>query len=473
MAKYTKFVKFFFFVCLIGLLFFIITNQANAQIISAPTIIDVKAQNLTKFLVIGLTPAETEVLIYINGSYVGLADINRSGNVADNFYYEHNIALPESVCRIMAVAKDKTSLVLSPPSPEYDFIAPSLPAPTMIKPDKDTVIGEVKPLIKGLTASGSFARIYIDGIYNGKTDIVTHKSGAANFAYQPFLNLSHGWHIVWAVAEDETGRKSDKFSNILNFKIEKSMPAPTLFIPVINTETKYSRPFIVGLAKNSSLIKVFVDHKLDGRFQIVDHESGAADFAYLPFQPLAKGNHLIYATATDSRGKESCWSNVVYFTVKQPAIAQAIQEEAIGTIAEIKEPESLQEEPAAIIFSEEGIVEKADKGTDEIIDKEIQKLIKQGVEEEKADAGFINEDKEKQGKLNLNLIIFIAFLLGIIAWIFWVNRELIKERRAQARETAENEIKNKANKAMPMQDVKKENVNNDLPRPPQEQPPLV
>ncbi|MEA3463744.1 MAG: hypothetical protein U9R14_01570 [Patescibacteria group bacterium] len=472
MTKYIKFVRFSFF-CLIGLLFFVITNQTHAQTIDAPTIIDIKQQNLAKFLILGLTPAETEVLIYINGSYIGLADINQSGNKTDNFYYEHDIALPESVYKIMAVARDKTSLVLSPLSIEYDFIVPSLPAPTMIKPNKDTITGKVKPLIKGLTVSGSFVRIYIDGIYNGKTNIVTHKSGTANFAYQPFLNLSHGWHIVWAVAEDEVGRKSDKFSNVLNFKIEKSMPAPTLFTPVINNKTKYNRPFIVGLAKNNSLIRVFIDHKLDGQFQAVNHESGAADFAYLPFQPLTKGDHLVYTIATDSRDKESRWSNIIYFTVKQPAIAQAIQEEAIETVAEIKEPESLREEPAAVISSKKGIVEEADKGKDEIIDQKIQKLIKQGIEEEKVDAGFINEGKEKQGKLNFNMIIFIVFLLGIIAWIFWVNRELIKERRAQARKDAKNEIKSRTNQATPLQDVKKEDVKNDLPRPPQEQPPLV
>ena len=48
--------------------------------------------------------------------------------------------------------------------------------------------------------------------------------------------------------------------------------------------------------------------------------------------------------------------------------------------------------------------------------------------------GAINESKEQQGKLKLNLIIFILFLLAIIVWIFWVNRELIKERRAEADE---------------------------------------
>ena len=46
-------------------------------------------------------------------------------------------------------------------------------------------------------------------------------------------------------------------------------------------------------------------------------------------------------------------------------------------------------------------------------------------------SGAINESQKQQGKLNVNLIIFIAFLFAIIVWIFWVNRELIKERQEE------------------------------------------
>ncbi|MBU4455490.1 hypothetical protein KJ586_03195, partial [Patescibacteria group bacterium] len=92
--------------------------------------------------------------------------------------------------------------------------APAMPAPTMIEPDENTVTGKLKPLIKGLTINGTFVRVYIDGVYNGKTDILTHDSGTANFAYQPFLNLSEGRHAAWAVAEDEASGKSG-ISNVL------------------------------------------------------------------------------------------------------------------------------------------------------------------------------------------------------------------------------------------------------------------
>jgi len=494
MVRGIKSARFFLF-CLIFLLFFIAVNQVQAQVVSEPTIIEVKAWGLAKPLVTGLTSAGTEVLIYIDGVYAGLADINQSGSETDDFYYRHDVALPEGTHKIMAIARDKVSLVLSAPSPEYDFVASSLPAPTMIEPDRDTVTGKVKPLIKGLTLSGTFVRVYIDGVYNGKTDVLIHDSGTANFAYRPFLNLSRGWHVAWAIAEDESGAKS-KISNILNFRIEEPMPAPTLFTPVVNSQTIYSRPFIVGLAKNDSLIKVFIDHKLDGQFRITNHDSGTANFAYQPFQFLTKGRHLVYATATDNRGKESRWSNIIYFTVKQPDIAHAAQEKKQETVVKIEEPESALKEPIAVISPESGTVEEADQepkaesvvtpvkqepsddiqvkeeADKEIADEEIKELIEEGVEEEEVTTGLINEGEERQGKLRLNLIIFIAFLLGVIAWIFWVNRELIKERRAQAEE-GKNETPDELTTETKKDTNRSDSNDNNLPLPPQEQPPLV
>ncbi|MDP2752884.1 MAG: hypothetical protein Q8P40_00600 [Nitrospirota bacterium] len=358
----------------------------------------------------------------------------------------------------------------------------TIPAPTMIEPNENTATGRPKPLIKGLTINGTFVRVYIDGVYNGKTDILTHSSGAANFAYQPFLNLSVGQHTAWAMAEDEAGGKSG-VSNILNFRIEKPMPAPTIFAPVVNGNTSYNRPFIAGLAKNNSLIKIFIDHKLDGQFTITNHQSGAASFAYSPYLPLTGGGHLAYAVAIDNRGKESKWSNIVYFAVKQPAAPPL----ARGG-AEIEEPESEQEEPAVIISPQEAAVEEIEveelkeeetaretevvsgeektQAEEKIADEEIQKIIAEGIEKEKPKEGLINEDKEKQGKLNLSLIIFIVFLLAVAGWIFWVNRELIKEKRKQA-EKEEDKTDKKTVK------TEEKDENKDSIFPPREQPPLI
>lgn len=324
------------------------------------------------------------------------------------------------------------------------------PAPTLLGPDETALIGAPKPKISGLTASGTAVYIYIDGVFNGRTDILTHDSGTANFAYSPFLNLSVGAHTVWAVAKDSGGAKSG-ISNILHFVIEKPYPAPTLIKTTVNKNTVYEKPYISGLAKNNSQIKVYIDKKLFGEFKVKNDDSGTANFAYLPFLPLKEGRHIAYSTAVDERGKESAWSNILYFTVKRPL------EPSISLVA-ASEAEFVEEDKtkADILKTEPEIIKDTTKPTDKEIKKitykeelndsektptttaalgasstdSIDQLINQIKEDEGDISGSINENNERQGKLKPNLAIFILFLLAVISWIFWVNRELIKEKRA-------------------------------------------
>ncbi len=64
-------------------------------------------------------------------------------------------------------------------------------------------------------------------------------------------------------------------------------------------------------------------------------------------------------------------------------------------------------------------------------------ILKQKQAVNKGKSGMVDESKEMQGKLKWNLIIFILFLIAVIVWIFWVNRELIKEKREQNKKTEE------------------------------------
>lgn len=458
-----RYKKVFLLIPFVFLTFFlgIFTAKVSAAQISAPTILEagiLKNESGDENIYIkGLTNSNTEVLVYINGVYSGMAIINSAGTDTDSFYYKTEIVLPEESYIIKIIARDKTSLVLSIPAEisfpsELSFIPP---APTLVKPCEDDVIGKAKPFITGLTVNNTFVHVYIDGIYNGKTSVLTHKSGTANFAYKPFLNLSIGWHKAWTIAENTKGEKS-KISNILNFKIEEPSVSPSLVAIEVNNSTLYDSPFITGLAKNNSLIRVFIDHELNGEFKVKNNESGTANFFYKPFLPLTRGGHLVYATAVDNRGKESKWSNVIYFSVKQPAIAQSAQEENIGAVAKIKESTIKTEEPIVEI-SEQGNLEKnidnsgistfLPSYSEEITDDDIKQLISEETQDEEVKSGLINETKENQTKIHLNLIIFIAFLFGVIAWIFWVNKELIKEKKALRSESDFKEnIDNKNNK---------------------------
>lgn len=424
MKKYIKGVLVFvaFSVCLLPL------NNLYALGVSAPSLLKIENGK-----VLGLSHINSEVMIYVDGTYLGNADMGNSQTETNNFVY----ALPNNLDTgrhiVETIAKDKTSLLLSIFSNPLEFYIKSVPAPTMIKPDRDTITGKVKPFVTGLTLSGSKVHVFIDGVYNGKTDFLNHKSGTANFVYRPFLNLGVGNHTVWTIAEDVNGRKSSP-SNILYFNIEKPLPSPTIFDPLVNKYTDEKQPFIVGLAKNNSKIKVFIDHKLDGEFTVENHPSGTANFAYRPFSSLIPGNHLVYTVAVDARGKESRWSNIVYFSVARPIVlfaelAPEEEKEKTPVISEIKEP-AKEKEVKEIQIEQEIKEEKEQKVDEDIsISEDVENIIQYDGEEKADESGSVNEGKENQNVLKMNLIIFLAFLLAIIAWIFWVNRELIKERK--------------------------------------------
>ena len=422
------------FVFIILLVFSILPiNFVSALTVIAPTIVEIdqeKDGSLLRPLITGLTVPNTEVLIYINGELVGEAVVNESNTNTDNFYFrpQEPIFIAGDYV-VMAIAKDKTSLILSDVSPEKKFTITALPAPTLIIPNEKTVTAKTKPLIAGLTKSNSWVHIFIDGVYNGKTANLEHESGTANFAYKPFLNLSIGQHSVFVFAEDEHGRQSGK-SNILNFTIEAPLPAPTIFKPIVKSQSEAKSPVIIGLAKNDTKIKVFIDEVLDGEFMVKNDESGTANFVYKPFASLTVGNHLVYVTAVDDRGKESFWSNIIYFDIGSEPI--------ISPVAVFEKPETV-EEPVVkgdeaefdVLDSPQEDLDKDKKAEDDLDLSEIEEILDLDQGEKEKAGGAINESQNQQGKLSINLVIFISFLFAVIAWIFWVNRELIKERQKE------------------------------------------
>jgi len=387
-------------------------------------------------VIIGTTEPETDVLVYMDGKYVGTAEIMAQGTYENEFVYEHAPRLWYGEHSFILIARDRETLILSPPTEDYmltvkkpigqETVTPpetaAVPAPILVQPDADTVTGKVKPAITGLAANNTFVHIYIDGVYNGKTAMLHDPSGTDSFAYTPFLNLSRGKHTAYAVAQDSYGKKSAR-SNTLEFNIELPMPAPTIIKTVVNGNTDASRPFVAGLAKNDSMVKVFIDKKLDGQFQVQNHESGTANFAYKPSQALAAGTHLAYTTATDKRGKESIWSNIVYFSVKAAVTPQ------VSSISEVQGVKEEEEKEVSKPEKKEEEMKPAGKSDIEKILDEIKTDKEESKDAEATTSQLI------QSSTKLNIAIFVIFLVGVVGWIFWVNRELVKERKEQQTES--------------------------------------
>lgn len=419
-----KIFSYFFF----SILFLLASVSAvQAEEISAPTILEVgeklSVEGDSRFFVKGLTEENTDVLFYVNEIFAGLADVRSENSGTDNYYFEYD--LTEENFEITAIARSKKNYLLSSPkSKNYQVFSP--PAPTIIFPAENaTVIGS-KINIAGLSRTNSFVEIYINDKMIGETGYLTHESGTADFSFHYSEVLSPGKYKLYLKARNILDNESN-ISKIINFEIIHPMPAPTLFEPVVNNSTVNNKPFIVGLAKNNSRIKIFIDNEYDGDFLVDNHESGTANFAYIPKKELTRGRHIFYATASDFFGKESKWSNIEKYEVRQPMIAEAIQEENKSFVAEsLKQELKEAEEESPIVLSEIGDKDENNNlslGVDDRSEPDIQGDI----------SGSFNEDSQKQSQINKDLIVFLAFLLGIIIWIVWVNKELIKEKK-QAKE---------------------------------------
>lgn len=418
-------------------------NSVEASSLSAPTILSIddnfSEESNSALMIKGLTKANTEVDIYIDNIYQGAAIVNNENGETDNFYFSVKINLAIGSHYISAVAWDKDFRENSGHSQVYVYEISNPAAPTLLIPNEESVVSKVKPKIIGLSESATFVHFYIDGIYNGKTEVLQHESGTANFVYIPFLNLSRERHIVWAVAEDGLGRKSG-ISNILRFEVEEAAISPTLFNPVVNKNSSYDQPFIVGVVKNDHKVQVYIDKKLNGEIYPMADSKGTTNFAYKPFLKLKPGKHIIYAVAIDSRGKESLWSNIIHYNIAEPRISETAVEEVL-----VKSVEYSEEKQTEDLAETKKVVKEISKIQDKVSSSSLRNTQANKTDSEKIDideiinidtdkasvTGSVNENEEKQNKLQANIAVFSLFLVAVIAWIFWVNRELIKEKQKE------------------------------------------
>jgi len=206
-------------------------------------------------------------------------------------------------------------------SPKVAHAQEFIPAPTLISLKDGATLTNQRPIIAGLTTNGTRVDVFIDGKYDGSAIVKDHESGTASFSYSPKESLKPGAHQISALAaiEDNVGQEV-----VINIEVIGFVP-PTLHLPVFNLETVETRPFIIGVARNDSSLKIYLDGEHDGEIQVKNHPSGTASFKYQPKRDLVVGMHQAYAVATNSiTGQESLTSKFVTFEVKHPVPAPTL-----------------------------------------------------------------------------------------------------------------------------------------------------
>lgn len=362
------------------------------------------------------------------------------------FSWQRGLALAVLVALLGFVAISQSAAAKTTLSAEASMLS----VPTVLSPVPGARTLDKKPLITGVTQNDTKVAVYIDEVYNGQATVKNHQSGTANFSYQPFLDLKPGMHKVQVRAENAA--KRSKLSGPVSLEVERPYVAPTLFEPVVDETTIPTKPIIIGVAKDDSLIKVYIDGKLDGEVMVKNDSSGTGSFGYTPYLELDPSkDHLAYAVAYDKNGKESPYSNVVGFKVKpnkpKVAVVQEVDQEAVKEeVAEESNEEAAKEEAVDNISTTDGTteeqgqvlgeVEEAPKEdpvatADEAVGETTEELTETGeeaVEEEATDDKEDSEEAteedngeeatdEEEESSNTSIIIWVIILVIVIILI--------------------------------------------------------
>jgi hypothetical protein len=295
--------------------------------------------------------------------------------------------------------------------------------------------------IRGTTTANMDIMFFLDNQFFGSAAASLTENSSADVAYTYVLkkDLANGQHILSAIAHDRqtnvisdysrpfifivSDKKEIRIGVQANVKMNEGLPsAPVLQDPpVVNNEDQL---VVTGWAKNNLTINIFLDEKLLTSFPVNNSETGTANFSYALHQTLANGGHLLYATAIDDSSKESIRSNYLYYLTDGSNSSKPSS--AVG--------EQNNTEPIKI---------SAENKINDNTDQALSNILKQTQVTDKDKSGMVDESKEMQGKLKWNLIIFILFLVAVIVWIIWVNRELIKEKREQNKKVEEKNSQDK------------------------------
>ncbi len=410
-----KIKKYLIFIIIFVLLFNLNMSVLAAQQPQIPVIEQIKTQYSYGNFVKGKSEKNTEILMYINGQYYQTIQIKKCNNFLCRFEL-NDLELKPGNYKVFFIAKDKTSLVLSAPTKEYNFIVKNIPAPTLVKIVKGNIL-------TGLTISGTKVKVFVDDKYDGETDILYHNSGTANFAYR-IKDNTPGRHLIKVKAVNKLKKESD-FSKGIEFFVDYPYPAPILFEELTKKENK-EKVLIVGVVKSNSYVQLFLDNKLFQESDLLTDSSGTANFAFR-VSGLTEGKHLVYTVAINKdKTKISSKSNVVAFLIKKKVVPKISQKAAQETNkAALKSNKIVVKgtEFEQTSSDKEGLEKKENLKSDDNDNVVIPSIDNKN---NKKTGGLINEKKQNQN--TLNIIIFVLFLVIIITWIFWVNRELIKEK---------------------------------------------
>ncbi|MDD5528352.1 MAG: hypothetical protein PHO56_05305 [Patescibacteria group bacterium] len=283
-----------------------------------------------------------------------------------------------------------------------------IPAPTILSTAQIEEATSSQILINGLSSPGYNVIIYINGKYDGKANISQIDDNYAGFSYlSSQFNSNQTFEVMALTQNRDSSQISAPASAIVVSIIEKSLlksaqineiikPVTTTIIepPTLLTPRQTAcvpNPYVSGFSANKTLVRVYIDDKLFTAIPINSNSSSTSFFSYAPMAGIERGQHFVYAIAEDNNGNKSVRSNSLTFCVNNPQIITATNTSADNNNSSLTNTEKISPTSSLSQVSQ------------------------------KTDNKKLANNKHKN---LLNILVFIAFVIGLFVWMIFINREL-------------------------------------------------
>jgi len=279
--------------------------------------------------------------------------------------------------------------------------------------------GSSQILVNGLIAPGYDVKIYLNGKYDGMANVSQITTDFAKFSYLSAPINSSQKHEVMAIGQNEVSLEltapaiasvnsvieesgltpAKKITTVKTKTVATTISAPTLVSPTMSPCV--SIPYISGSTPGGTSVNIFIDNNLSATIPSTKGSSSTSLFSYFPTNILKRGVHSVYAIAQNSDGVKSYKSNALNFCINVPQILTATSTSAtqIDNIPTSSPVVAAQPTSTAVF----------------------QKTITNST-------GFKNKNI-------INIIVFLLFVIGLLVWMIFVNRELAQENSDNSQDT--------------------------------------
>lgn len=270
--------------------------------------------------------------------------------------------------------------------------AEAVAAPTLIMPADGAYTESQSPWITGLAPADTRVAVYIDDVFNGYADVVATTDETLSFAYQPFHPLEHGEHTVKVRAEDVEAGTRSTVTQAHTLVVEHELPAPTVLGRVIDQDSSWTQPWIVGVAPAGVTVEVWIDGVFNGYATVSESESGTGHFAYKPFLPLTAGKHEVTVRSKTERADDS----MRYSAVSEVSNLWIVDPETVEESTETTEAEEATAEGSSEESGEESQAteESAPEAAEETAEETNEETHSEDGSEEGSEGAMTSEDSD-------------------------------------------------------------------------------